>query len=168
MVSLLQWWWSFCSFSFLRNQWWCSFVETSWTKRISLESRTPSLSSTGAMRMARESSFHFPPVSVLSLSAFMFAVILCCIQRKLVSLIRLRSKARLLVWTMYGNLRSPLKKKCSPWITVCGLGVRACWCVCVCVGSSSCLFSALQCMTSPIRPCTLRAEDTKCTCQPRH
>lgn len=41
----------------IRNQWWCSSAGTSWTKRISSANPTPSSSSTGAMRMARE----YPP-----------------------------------------------------------------------------------------------------------
>lgn len=47
---------------FFRNQLWCSSVETSWTKRISLENQTPSLSSTEAMRTARELFLYSSPV----------------------------------------------------------------------------------------------------------
>lgn len=78
--------------------------------------------------MARESTFYFPPVSILSLFAFMFAVILCCIQRKLVSLICLRSKASI---AGVAPVRKPaLAAKDMHLLDNCVcLGVCACSCV---------------------------------------
>lgn len=167
----------------IRNQWWCSSAGTSWTKRISSANPTPSSSSTGAMRMAREypppptrHPFPLPPSFLPFLSPFMCSVKSCS-----------ASRGNWFHWFASDQKpHSPFKHVCELHVEVFMLCVLICVCLegggiehvspdgmCVCVHayvrvrSSFILLSALQCMTSQIRPCALRAEDTKSTCQPR-
>lgn len=75
--------------------------------------------------MARESTFCFPPVSVLS---FMFAVnpVLHPEEIGFIDLSRIESQA---ACVEHARKPAAAPKKVHPWMTVCGLGVRACSCV---------------------------------------
>lgn len=162
---------SLCLFlpALIRNQWWCSSAGTSWTKRISSASPTPSWSSTGAMRTAREFPLPHPP----SLS------LLLCFPLHVWFNPSLHPKE-------IGFIDSPHIKSCCLFKHVCELHVemllyvsvcgserhwsavvcsrRLCVCVRVFAPALWALFSILQCVTSQIRPCALRAEDTNSTC----
>lgn len=101
------------------------------------------------------------------LSPLVSGLVLPCIHRKLVSLICLGSKATLAIKACVPILCGNVRVLCAP------AQVRACsFCVCVSIRSGSILLlpppsdphPTLQRMTSQIRPCALRAEDTRSTC----